>query len=109
MCGSLDYERFLLKAVPYKFIAQSVPRLIEALNYSLGFGRDKLYFLLSLPSGGVALEQAELPDLPGTKALVLQSAKRALKIQPYQHWIERSLEIGTVVIDKKVMKITVEK
>jgi len=109
VCGSLDYERFLLKAVPYKFIAQSVPRLIEALNYSLGFGRDKLYFLLSLPSGGVALEQAELPDLPGTKALVLQSAKRALKIQPYQHWIERSLEIGTVVIDKKVMKITVEK
>lgn len=109
VCGSLDYERFLLKAVPYKFIAQSVPGLIEALNYSLGVGRDKLYFLLSLPPGGVALERAELPDLPGTKALVLQNAKRALKIQPYQHWIEQSLETGTVVIDKKVMKITVEK
>jgi len=109
VCGSLDYERFLLKAVPYKFIVQSVPGLIEALNYSLGVGRDKLYFLLSLPPGGVALEQAELPDLPGTKALVLQNAKRALKIQPYRHWIERSLETGTVVIDKKVMKITVEK
>jgi hypothetical protein len=109
VCGSLDYERFLLKAVPYKFIAQSVPDLIEALNYSLGVGRDKLYFLLSLPPGGVALEQAELPDLPGTKALVLRNAKRALKIQPYQHWIEQSLETGTVVIDKKVMKITVEK
>ncbi len=109
VCGSLDYERFLLKAVPYKFIAQSVPDLIEALNYSLGVGRDKLYFLLTLPPGGVAIEQAELPDLPGTKALVLQNAKRTLKIQPYQHWIERSLETGTVVIDKKVMKITVEK
>lgn len=109
VCGSLDYERFLLKAVPYKFIAQSVPGLIEALNYSLGIGRDKLYFLLSLPPGGVALEQAELPDLPGTKVLVLRNTKRALKIQPYQHWIEQSLETGTVVIDKKVMKITVEK
>ncbi|MFH1881346.1 MAG: hypothetical protein ABIL62_01375 [Planctomycetota bacterium] len=109
VCGSPDYERFLLKAVPYKFIAQSVPGLIEALNYSLGVGRDKLYFILSLPPGGVTLEQAELPDLPGTKALVLQNAKRTLKIQPYQHWIERSLETGTVVIDKKVMKITVEK
>lgn len=109
VCGSLDYERFLLKAVPYRFIAQSVPGLIEALNCSLGIGRDKLYFLLSLPPGGVTLEQAELPDLPGTKALVLRNAKRALKIQPYQHWIEQSLETGTVVIDKKVMKITVEK
>jgi len=109
VCGSPDYERFLLKAVPYKFIAQSVPGLIEALNYSLGIGRDKLYFLLTLPPGGVALEQAELPDLPGTKVLVLQNAKRTLRIQPYQHWIERSLETGTVVIDKKVIKITVEK
>ncbi len=109
VCGSPDYERFLLKAVPYKFIAQSVPDLIEALNYSLGIGRDKLYFLLTLPPGGVALEQAELPDLPGTKVLVLQDAKRTLRIQPYQHWIERSLETGTVVIDKKVIKITVEK
>jgi hypothetical protein len=109
VCGSPDYERFLLKAVPYKFIAQSVPDLIEALNYSLGIGRDKLYFLLTLPPGGVALEQAELPDLPGTKVLVLQNAKRTLRIQPYQHWVERSLETGTVVIDKKVIKITVEK
>ncbi len=109
VCGSPDYERFLVKAVPYRFIAQGVPDLIEALNYSLGVGRAKLYFLLSLPAGGITLEQAELPDLPGTKALILQNAKRTLKIQPYQHWIERSLEIGTVVIDKKVMKITVEK
>jgi len=109
VCGSPDYERFLLKAVPYKFIAQSVPGLIEALNYSLGIGRDKLYFLLTLPPGGVALEQAELPDLPGTKVLVLQNAKRTLKIQPFSHWIERSLETGTVVIDKKVVKIIVEK
>ena len=109
VCGSSNYERFLMKAVPYKFIAQSVPGLIEALNYSLGIGRDKLYFLLTLPPGGVALEQAELPDLPGTKVLVLQNAKRTLRIQPYQHWIERSLETGTVVIDKKVIKITVEK
>ena len=109
VCGSSDYERFLVKAVPYKFIANSVPDLIEALNYSLGVGRDKLYFLLSLPPGGVTLEQAELPDLPGTKVLVLQNAKRTLKIQPYQHWIERSLETGTVVIDKQAVKITVEK
>ncbi|MHC4808072.1 MAG: hypothetical protein ACYTBX_17685, partial [Planctomycetota bacterium] len=103
VCGWQDYMLFLQKTVPYRFMAPNMPRLIEALNYSLGFGRDKLYFLLVLPPRGVAVEQAELPDLPATKA------KRTLKIQPYRHWIERSLETGTVIIDKKVMRITVEK
>lgn len=109
VCGSMDYERFLVKSVPYRFIAQNVPALIEALNYSLRVDRDKLYLILSLPPGGIALEQAELPDLPATRVLVLQNAKRALQVRPYQHWTEKSLKTGTVIIDKKVLKITVEK
>ncbi len=109
VCGAMDYERFLVKSAPYKFIAQNASALIEALNYSLSVDRDKLYFILSLPPGGIALEQAELPDLPATKALILQNAKRTLQIRPYQHWIEKSLKTGTVIIDKKVLKITVEK
>ena len=109
VCGARDYERFLVKSAPYKFIAQNVSALIEALNYSLSVDRDKLYFILSLPPGGIALEQAELPDLPATKALVLQNAKRTLQVRPYQHWIEESLKTGTVIIDEKVLKITVEK
>jgi len=109
VCGWEDYISFLLKAMPYKFIAQSMPGLVEALNYALRFDRDKMYCLLVLPPQGVAVEQAELPYLPATKALVLQDEKRALTIQPYQHWIERSLKTGTVILDKKVMSITVEK
>ena len=35
-----------------------------------------------------AARTAELPDLPGTKALVLQGAKRTVRIQPYSHWLE---------------------
>ncbi len=109
VCGSTNYERFLVKSVPYKFIAQNASALIEALNYSLSVDRDKLYFILSLPPGGIALEQAELPDLPATRVLVLQNAKRTLQVRPYQHWIEKSLKTDTVIIDKKALKITVEK
>lgn len=109
VCGHLDYERFLVKSEPYKFMATSVQALIDALNYSLSVDRDKLYFILSLPPGGIALEQAELPDLPATRVLILQNAKRALQVLPYQHWIEKSLRTGKVVIDKKELKITVEK
>jgi hypothetical protein len=56
----------------------------------------------------VTIEKTELPDLPATKALILQDAKRALKIMPYKHWIEKEIKTDSVVIDKAVMKITVE-
>lgn len=107
--GYRDYEQFLVKAAPHRFIAQSLPGLIDALNNSLQIGRDKLYCLLALPAGGVIIEKAELPDLPATKALLLQDTKRVLRVRPYSHWIERNLETGTIVIDKKVLQITVEK
>ena len=109
VCGSSDYERFLMKTVPYRFIAQSLPSLIEAISNSLQVDRDRLYCLLLLPPGGVLVEKAELPDLPATKALVLQSAKRTLEARPYPHWLENTVKTGTIVIDKKVMRITVEK
>ncbi len=109
VCGSSEYERFLRKAVPYRFIAQDTKSLVKALKDALSFKRDKLYCLMVLPPSGVTVEKAELPDLPATKALVLQNDKRALKTLPYQHWLEKSLETGTVVIDKKIINITVEK
>jgi hypothetical protein len=109
VCGQRDYERFLVKMAPHRFIAQSFPGLIRALNNSLQISRDKLYFLLTLPSGGVIVEDAELPDLPATKTLILQDARRALRVLPYSHWLERSVETDTVVIDKSVLPIVVER
>jgi hypothetical protein len=85
VCGSRDYERFLAKAVPHRFLAQSLGQLIDALNNSLQIDRNGLYLLLALPSGGVTVEKAELPDLPATRALVLRDTKRTLRILPYSH------------------------
>jgi len=107
--GGYGYQKFLRKAVPYRFVPQSLETLVEAMNNLLAIERDQLYCLLVLPSGGVALEKAELPDLPATKALVLQDSKRTLKSQPYSHWLEKSFHAGRVVVDEKVMQITVEK
>ena len=109
VCGGYDYQKFLRKAAPYKFIPQNMAGLIEAINNILSIDRSGLYCLLLLPPGGVAVEKAELPDLPATKALVLGDAKRTLRAQPYQRWLENSLETATIVIDKKVMRVTVEK
>jgi hypothetical protein len=109
LLGPYDYENFLRKAMPYRFIATNYQTLVEALNESLNYDRTKLYCLLVLKSGGIMLDRAELPDLPGTKSLVLQSSKRAVRVQPYPHWIEKTVETGTVIADKDIVPIVVEK
>jgi len=109
VCGGRDYLQFLNKAAPHRFVPQNLSSLIEAINSILAIKRDRLYCVLVLPAGGVTVERAELPDLPGTKVLVLQDPKRTLQTKPYQHWVERSFRTGTIAIDKKVMRITVEK
>ncbi|MBN2181729.1 MAG: hypothetical protein JW715_07425 [Sedimentisphaerales bacterium] len=109
VCGSQGYEQFLAKMVPHKFLAKSMPDLIEALNNALNIPRDRLYCLLILPASGVTLEKSELPDLPATKAMILQDTKRTTRIQPYQHWTEKSKPTGTIISGRKSIRITVEK
>ena len=109
LSGNREYERFLAKAVPHRFLATNYQTLVEALNMVLNVGRTKLYCVLVLPPDGITLEKAELPDLPGTKAVILQNDKRALRVRPYPHWIEKSVETGTVITDKETIAIEVEK
>jgi hypothetical protein len=109
LLGVYEYENFLRKTTPFRFLATNYQTLVEALNTTLNVDRTKLYCLLLLPPGGISLEKAELPDLPGTKVLVLQSEKRAVPALPYSHWIEKTVDTGTVIADKEVVPITVEK
>ena len=108
VCGGSDYLEFLMKTAPYKFTPQNLETLIESINNVLTIGRNKLHCILVLPPGGVALEKAELPDLPATKVLLLKDSKRTLRSQPHPNWLEESLVTGTIIIDEKVLPITVE-
>lgn len=109
VCGGDAYHHFLKKAAPYDFTPQNLVTLIDVINNLLDVRRDSLYCVLVLPTSGVAVEKAQLPDLPATKALILGDVKRTLKIAPYKQWLEKHLSIGSIVVDKEVMKITVEK
>jgi hypothetical protein len=105
--GGYGYYDFLTKAAQYRFIAENVDTLIEALNEILSIRRDRLYCMFVLGKSGIALEKAELPDLPLTKALVLTDAKRSLQAQPYRHWLEQSMQTPGVIIGAQKIKITV--
>lgn len=104
-----NYENFLRKAMPYRFLAMNYQTLVSALNAVLNVDRTRLYCLLVLPPDGIAMDKAELPDLPRTKAILLQSDKRAVTVVPYSHWVEKTVETGTVIADKEIVAITVEK
>jgi len=106
--GGRFYNSFLRKTSPQRFIAQSTESLIDALNESLSIERDKLYCVMTLPPGGLSLELAELPQLPATKMLILQSPKRALQSRPFSRWIEKSRDTDIVVQGQKTLQITVE-
>ena len=106
--GVDGYEGFLRKSAPYKFVATSYQSLIDALNEVLNMGRTQLHCVLTLPPSGIALEREELPDLPASRAIVLDSDKRALSVVPYAHWVEKTIETGTVISDRESIPIVVE-
>jgi hypothetical protein len=109
VCGPYDYLQMLKRLTPYRFLAKDTGTLVEALQYLLGLRRDRLYCMLELPPSGVTVDKGELPDLPATKALVLESVNETVAVQPFQPWIEKSLAIDTITNDKETLKITVEK
>jgi hypothetical protein len=74
----------------------------------LSLERDKLYCVLILPASGIVLEREELSDLPASKVLILNDAKRLLSTQPCQQWIETAAKTGLITIDRKTVQIKVE-
>jgi hypothetical protein len=108
ICGGFDYADFLRKAVPHRYVPENFDTMVGVINRILAVGRDELHCVLVLPAGGVALEQAELPELPATKAMVLGDARRANTMQTFPGWIEKSVRTSTIITDKKIMNVTVE-
>ena len=107
--GVFDYENFLRRAVPWRFVPENLADSISIINDITNTQRDKLYFVLVLPPTGIAIERAELVDLPLSKAILLNNNKRTLDVKPVMKWLEKSISVGTIVLDKKTVEITVEK
>jgi hypothetical protein len=108
ICGGPEYEEFLRKAVPHRFVTENFDTLVGVINRILAVGRNELHCIMVLPGGGVAVEQAELPDLPATKAIVMGDSRRANTMQVFPGWIDKSVRTPTIIVDKKIMNVTVE-
>jgi len=106
--GGPEYENFIRETTPYKFIPENIESLIECINLAANIKRDKLHCILLLPNAGLALHKSELPDLPPTKTLILNEVKRAVKTQQQPRWLEKSTRTGSIIVDSKIMQITIK-
>ena len=106
--GGYEYSKFLRKIEPYKFIAKDVSSLVSAIRYILSLERDRLYSVVTLGVGGVVVDEAELVDLPASKAVLMSSGKRTTTSRPYRHRLEQDMGIGAVVSNSKVLQLVVE-
>ncbi|NIA16875.1 MAG: hypothetical protein GWO86_00865 [Planctomycetes bacterium] len=107
--GVFGYEAFLRQAAGWRFVPENLADSINIINDITNTRRDKLYFVLVQPPSGIAIERAELSDLPMSRIVLLDDAKRSLTVQPVAKWLEKDISVGTVVADKKLVEITIEK
>jgi len=107
--GDADYRQFSTRLAPYRYTPQNMPNLIKIINEIGNTKRNSLYITMTLPAGGIVLENSELPQLPLTKTLLLNNSKRSTPSQPAPEWLSRTIPIDTVVLDSRNFTITVEK
>jgi len=106
--GPSEYQQFVSKMAPQRFRAVDVPTLHDALQEIFNYRRDRLYCVMQVPATGLVMRQHELADLPPTKMLLMQDAKRILPLEPYQNWVENSIEIDRIVDGEVKVALTVE-
>ena len=109
IAGSNEYESFLRKTSPVKFLALDLLTLLDSIKQIVKIKNNRLYIVMLTPSGGVTILREQLPFLPKTKVMLLNDSKRVLPTLPYNHWKEEQIETDWVVSGERIFKITVEK
>lgn len=106
--GGSTYPQYISRVAPYRLLALDEKSLVNALEFLLSLRQDRLHCILELAPSGVAIETTEMPDLPATKAMVLQSPKRAVQISPYVSRVTSVVETDTLVLNQYATKIVIE-
>ena len=102
-----EYLGFLQKASPSQFVAEDLASMLKAVRRILQTPRNQLTAVLLLGQGGIAIRNQDLPDLPLSRALLLQDKRRLTPALPLQSWIETQTSMewiptGTIVVPIQV-------
>ncbi len=87
VCNALENMRAQQREMPHLFAPRTTEQLFRALQHVVSGRSDELYLRLPLQGrGGLAIERAEMPDLPASRAQILAQAN-----VPYTRSFQRSL------------------
>lgn len=109
ICGPEAYQAFLIKASPQRFTVVDAESLLTGFNRVLNIQMDRLYVCLPTVQSGLTVRNAELPNLPASKVLLLADDKRIQPVALYQNFIENSVSTGFITAGTTVIEITVDK
>ncbi|MBU1260666.1 MAG: hypothetical protein KKE31_04405 [Planctomycetes bacterium] len=107
--GAADYRQFSTALAPYRYEPENMPDLIKIINDIANTKRNNLYITLMLPADGITIEKSELPQLPLTKAMLLNNEKRSVPALPATEWRSQTIPVDSIVLDSRSFKITVKK
>jgi hypothetical protein len=70
--------------------------------------RNQLTAALLLGPGGIAIRDKELPNLPASRAVLLQDARRFTPSVVMQQWVQTQTETDLVPTGNVTVQLTVE-
>ena len=74
-CDAAECMRAEQREMPQRFAPRTAEQLLKAIQHVVSGRSDQLYLRLPLPGrGGLAIERAEMPDLPASRAQILSQA-----------------------------------
>jgi hypothetical protein len=75
VCNAVESMRAEQREMPQRFAPRTTEQLLRAIQHVVSGRSDELYLRLPLPGrGGLAIEHAEMPDLPASRAQILSQA-----------------------------------
>ena len=106
--GDSNYQRFMVTMAPQRFRALDADTLMAGLQRVAAFRNDRLHAVMAVPASGVVLGKHELGQLPQTKMLLMQDAKRMQSVEAYKAWAENELVLDKIVQGAAEIELTVE-
>ncbi|MCY2930419.1 MAG: hypothetical protein NTV86_13145 [Planctomycetota bacterium] len=107
-CDAGDSLHTDMRESPHLYVPQSLPQLVAALRRAAGRSNGDLFLRLPLPETGLALRQAEPPQLPPSVAGAINEA-RPFEARPFTRSLVRSLPTPYVVEGSVAATFTVAK
>lgn len=106
--GSWDVPVMLMMdAQPNRAMAFDLESLHDVMQRRLGFQRNAAYIAMVIPQPGIAIENNELPHLPGSQLMLLNDPSRRQAVMPWQPIITNTVEMPWVLNGAQSFEIEV--